>query len=218
MWLKTLSCPVIHADGTKAISDNISCLLSNEFVKIIMKTLIFNGSPRKNGDTIKIIKKLTGKIQGEYKIIDTYYCNISPCMDCRWCREHSGCCISDEMQDIYNYIQECNNIIIASPIYFSELTGKLLDVGSRLQTYFSARYFRGENPISKQKKGAVILIGGGDGNMDKAYDTACTLLNHMNVTDIFPAVCSHNTNIQSPLEYKRFINQIAELAAFLNRR
>ena len=27
-----------------------------------------------------------------------------------------------------------DNILIASPIYFSELTGKLLDVGSRLQT------------------------------------------------------------------------------------
>lgn len=182
------------------------------------KTLIFNGSPRKNGDTVQIINKLTGLLQSEYEVIDTYYCNISPCMDCRWCREHSGCCIDDEMQDIYKYIQECDNIIIASPIYFSELTGKLLDVGSRLQTYFSTRYFRNENPISKPKKGAVVLVGGGDGNMSKAYDTACTLLKHMNVTDVFPAVCSHNTNIKAALEDEAFINQIAKLAVFLNKR
>jgi len=50
------------------------------------------------------------------------------------------------------YIQECDNILIASPLYFSELTGKLLDVGSRLQTYFCARFFRNEEPIVKSKK------------------------------------------------------------------
>ncbi len=182
-----------------------------------METLIFNGSPRKNGDTSQIINKLKDLLQGEYKVIDTYYCNISPCMDCRWCREHSRCCIDDEMQNIYNYIQKCDNIIIASPIYFSELTGKLLDVGSRLQTYFSAQYFRNENPISKPKKGAVVLVGGGDGNMNKAYDTACTLLKRMNVTDIFPAVYSHNTNIKPALEYEAFINQIDELVIFFNK-
>lgn len=116
------------------------------------KTLILNGSPRENGNTAQIINKLTKLLQGEYKVIDTYYCNISPCMDYRWCKEHSGRWIDDEMQDIYKYIQECDNIIIASPIYFSELTGKLLDVGSRLQTYSSAQCFRNENPISKPKK------------------------------------------------------------------
>ncbi|MCH5211355.1 MAG: flavodoxin family protein [Oscillospiraceae bacterium] len=182
-----------------------------------MKTLIFNGSPRKNGDTIQIINKLIESLPGEYKVIDTYYCNISPCVDCRWCREHSGCCVDDEMQELYSYIQECDNIIIASPIYFSELTGKLLDVGSRLQTYFNARYFRNETPIIKQKKGAVILVGGGDGSMDKAYDTARTLLRHMNVTDIFPAVYSHNTNIKSALEDGNMIKKIKDILNFINK-
>lgn len=95
------------------------------------------------------------------------------------------------MQEIYDYIQTCDNIIIASPIYFSELTGKLLDVGSRLQTYYCARR---ETPINKPKKGVVILVGGGDGNTDKAYDTACTLLHHMNCCNIYPSVIYHNTN------------------------
>ena len=139
------------------------------------KTLILNGSPRINGDTAGLIGKMTGRIGGEYKIVDAYRCSVSPCLDCRYCWENSGCAIRDEMQEIYEYIQECDNILIASPIYFSELTGRLLDVGSRLQTYFCARFFRKEEPILKPKKGAVILVGGGDGHMEKAYGTACTL-------------------------------------------
>lgn len=159
-----------------------------------MKTLIFNGSPRENGDTVSLIKKITEKIVGEYKIVNAYRCDISPCIDCRYCWENSGCKINDEMQEIYNYIQECDNILIASPIYFSELTGKLLDVGSRLQTYFCAECFRNEKTITKQKKGAVILVGGGDGNINTAYSTACVLLHRMNCNNIQEVVYSHNTN------------------------
>ena len=98
------------------------------------------------------------------------------------------------MQEVYCYIQECDNILIASPIYFSELTGKLLDLGSRLQTYYCAVAFRKEKPVLKEKRGAVILVGGGDGRMDKAYSTACTLMHHMNCSAVHDLVCSHNTN------------------------
>lgn len=47
------------------------------------------------------------------------------------------------------------NILLASPIYFSELTGKLLDLGSRLQIYYSARFFRREEPVPKSKRGLL---------------------------------------------------------------
>ena len=159
-----------------------------------MKTLILNGSPRENGDTVSLIKKVTEKIAGEYRIINAYRCNISPCVDCRYCWDHTGCAIKDEMQEVYEYIQECDNILIASPVFFSELTGKLLDLGSRLQTYYCSAVFRKEKPVPKEKKGAVILVGGGDGCMDKAFSTACILLRHMNCRTIHELVCSHHTN------------------------
>lgn len=185
--------------------------------RVIMKTLIFNGSPRKNGDTAGIINKITETICGEYRIVDAYYCDIAPCTDCRWCRKNCGCCVDDEMQEIYSYICDCDNIIIASPIYFSELTGKLLDVGSRLQTYFSAQYFRNESLVSKQKKGAVVLVGGGDGNMNKAYDTACTLLRHMNAADILPLVSYHNTDNLPAMEDKLFAKKLRGFVELLKK-
>ncbi len=54
------------------------------------------------------------------------------------------------MQEVYDYIQECDNILIASLIYFSELTGQLLAITSRLQTYFCAKFFRKETTIAKR--------------------------------------------------------------------
>ena len=181
-----------------------------------MKTLIFNGSPRKNGNTMALIEMITRNLQGEYHIVNTYNCSISPCVDCRYCWEQDGCSIDDEMQEIYSFIQECDNIVIASPIYFSELTGKLLDVGSRLQRYFCASYFRGEVPIQKLKKGAVILVGGGDGRIEKPFETACVLLHHMNCRDIHPVVCSFNTNVLPAVEDEQAVQGIKSIVEFLS--
>lgn len=183
-----------------------------------MKTFILNGSPRKNGDTVSLINRITSKIRGDYRIVDAYRCNISACLDCRYCWEKAGCAINDEMQEIYQYIQECDNIVIASPLYFSELTGKLLDVGSRLQTYFCARFFRNEEPIMKSKKGAVLLVGGGDGHVDSAYGTACTLLHHMNCYNIHKVVYSHHTNERPALEDENVLTGLDSIIEFFDNR
>lgn len=155
-------------------------------------------------------------IKGDYKVVNAYDCNISACLDCRYCWKNRGCAIDDEMQEIYHYIQKCDNILIASPIYFSELTGKLLDVGSRLQTYFCARFFRKEEPIAKPKKGAVVLVGGGDGHIEKPYETARTLLHHMNCYDIHEVVYSHDTNERPAVEDKAALEGISSIVNFLN--
>ena len=179
-----------------------------------MKTLILNGSPRPNGDTAGLTALLRRSLAGGVKTVDAYGCAISPCVDCRFCWESPGCAIQDEMQAVYGYIQDCDNILIASPIYFSELTGRLLEVGSRLQTYFCARAFRGEEPLPKPKRGAVLLVGGGDGNMDKAYDTACTLLRHMNCQKIHGLVCSHGTNQRPAVRDARAVAGVESIARF----
>lgn len=181
-----------------------------------MKTLILNGSPRIQGDTQSLINIISKGITGEYKILNAYRCDISPCVDCRYCWENRGCAIKDEMQEIYDYIQVCDNILIASPIYFSELTGKLQDVGSRLQTYFCAEFFRKEELDIKPKKGAVILVGGGDGHMDKAYETARILLHHMNCHTMHEAVFSHNTNMHPAVEDEQALLGIESIIRFFN--
>ena len=187
-----------------------------EYMESTMKTLIFNGSPRANGNTALLVEKLVNALNGENNIVNAYRCNISPCIDCRFCWENDGCAIHDEMQEVYSYIQKCDNIVIASPIYFSELTGRLLDVGSRLQRYFCARFFRNETPIPKSKKGAVILVGGGDGHIEKPYETACTLLHHMNCYNIHDVVYSHNTNERPAVQDEKVLCGINSIVQFFS--
>ncbi len=46
-----------------------------------MKTLIFNGSPRPQGDTVSLIDYLMKYLDGEVRTVDAYRCDISPCID-----------------------------------------------------------------------------------------------------------------------------------------
>ncbi len=180
-----------------------------------MKTLILNGSPRRNGNTAFMISELKKHLDGEVKVVDAYFADINACIDCRYCWKHNGCAQKDGMQEVYDYIQECDNIIIASSVNFSELTGKLLSFASRLQTYWAARFYRQEEPIAKPKHGGIILVGGGDGSHKKAEGTAKTLLKMMNTTYDGSAFSLQTNDIPSK-EDKNALNDLKILAEKLN--
>lgn len=118
-----------------------------------MKTLILNGSPRNDGDTAALINRLLLHLHGEYRIYDCYSSDISPCTDCRCCREHLYCPNEDAMQEIYGYLTECDNLILASPVHYAELSSGLLKAASRFQVYSSAliQLFREQAATAKRR-------------------------------------------------------------------
>ncbi len=183
-----------------------------------MKTLILSGSPRNNGDTASLLAKLTEQLGGEVLFVRAYDNTIAPCCDCRFCRTNDRCALRDGMDEVYAYLADCDNVVIASPLYFSELTGRLLDVGSRLQLYYSARAFRGTPPVLSKKRGAVILTGGGEGDPNLAYNTAVRLLHYMNAWEIHPLVGSFRTDTLPAAEDHEAAAGICSIAAFLNRK
>ena len=182
-----------------------------------MKTLILNGSPRKNGETMAMIETLVKELGGEFKILDAYHSNIRPCVDCRWCFQNKGCAIKDDMQEFYDYIEECDHVILASPVYFEELTGMLLAVLSRLQTYFSARYIRKEEPVPKKKTGAVLLAAGSIGPREKAESTAQMLLRQFSCKSLGTVYAGY-TDKTSVREREDVQEEIRALAALLRNR
>lgn len=128
-----------------------------------MKTLILNGSPKRNGDTAALIGEFTKHLNGE-------------------------------MQSVYPYLEACDNLVIASPIWFSELSGPLLNLASRIQTYFIARVFRHEPIPIKPKNGVLLLVGGKPGTQLKAISTAHTIFRNLNALPCIASVFSINTN------------------------
>ncbi len=181
-----------------------------------MKTLLISGSPRKNGESAYLLKELEGKLKGEIIRYDAYKSGIKGCVDCRYCWTHDRCAFPDfkELDDI---IREVDNIVIASPIYFSEVTGRLLDFLSKCQVYWSNKYIR-KSPIEMtEKKGALILAYAGHCEEEKPYSTMKTLMNMMGVKEYFPLITTPDTDYVPASEDKEALKKIEELAEFLNR-
>lgn len=159
-----------------------------------MKTLIINGSPRKNGDTQALIDAFVSELSGEYRIVS---CDdhISPCIDCRYCWSNDGCALRDAMQDVYAYLADCDAVVLASPVWFSSLSGPALGIGSRLQTYFARRFFRHLPSPLKPKRGVILLVGAQPQTAEQPIANAKTILGLANIAkkDI-EVVASMNTD------------------------
>ena len=126
--------------------------------------------------------ELIRRLDGEVKIVRAYDCGVKPCVDCRFCWENNGCAIKDGMQAIYEDIR-ADNIVVASPMHFTELTGQLLAVLSRLQT-FGRQGFKAGGARAQEEKGGIIIVRGGVGVLEQAQETAEALLLEMNAQPV----------------------------------
>ena len=159
-----------------------------------MKTLIINGSPKKNGDTQALIDAFVSGLSGEYCVISNDD-NISPCIDCRYCWKHDGCAVKDAMQAVYDYLADCDAVVLASPVWFSSLSGPALDIGSRFQTYFARKFFRHLPSPLKPKRGVILLVGGQPGTEVGPIANAKTILGLANIAkDDMVVVTSMDTD------------------------
>lgn len=159
-----------------------------------MYTVIINGSPHTNGDTAALIDALKERLGGEFSQFDAYDETIRPCEDCRACWVNDSCVIKDEFDSLLQAVNKADNIVLASPIYFSELTGQLLGIISRWQFVWVSKHMRNTEVLEKKKRrGIILLTGGGQGKCDKALDTATLILRQMGA-DTIDYVSSLNTD------------------------
>ncbi len=181
-----------------------------------MKTLIINGSPRKRGDTTELLTALKKQLAGEIVEISAYYDKVAPCNDCRYCWRKKGCVIKDDMTMIYK--DDFDTVVIASPLYMSNLTGPLMCLASRFQAYYAARRFLKDAIDIKEKTGVLILVGGGDGGPEPAIHMAKWMFKHMKANlNEDNKVFSLNTDKLPAKEDHDALMKISEIATRINK-
>ena len=93
-----------------------------------IKILVLNGSPREKGNTAALVKQLTivaEEIGAEVESIRLHDLDIHPCDACDSCQGNgNGCVISDDMQELYPKLRTADVIVIASPVYWFNLTAQ----------------------------------------------------------------------------------------------
>ena len=179
------------------------------------KTLILNGSPRPRGNTADLIAELRRHLDGEVIELSAFRSNIAPCVDCRGCWDTAKCVVKDEMQIIYD--DDFDNIVIASPVYYSTLPGSVLSVMSRLQPWHAATFFLKQPLQLRPKKSAAILTAGGKGNQANAQHHLSAFFRMVGAEGFREhTVCSPNTDTIPARDDRQSMEGVAELARWLN--
>lgn len=128
-----------------------------------MKILVLNGSPRENGQTkqmIKVFEQSATMSGNEVTTIDVMKKNINDCMACEYCHtKGNGECIQkDDMTEIYNLLKEAEMLVIASPIYYHGITGKLK---CAIDRFYSSLYPKKSGNLKK----VAMFLASGDPDM-----------------------------------------------------
>ncbi len=96
-----------------------------------MKTIILNGSPRKNWNTAQLLKsaqKGAESVGAETEYIDLYDLSYSGCRSCLACKRQGAkrchCFWKDDLSPVIDRVFQSDALIIGSPIYFGDTTSQ----------------------------------------------------------------------------------------------
>ncbi len=136
-----------------------------------MKTIILNGSPRKNWNTALMLKeaqKGAASVGAETEYIDLFDLTYTGCRSCMACKrkgaERCKCFWKDDLSQVIDRIFAADALIIGSPIYLGDITSQVHGLIERL--HFCAlsyddysNYFKGKVDV-----GIILTM-----NAPKAY-------------------------------------------------
>ena len=135
-----------------------------------MKVLGIDGSPRKDGNTEKLLRKvLAGALEagGAVEILKLADLDLGYCKGCGACRANGECVIPDDMDRIVLSIQQSDVIVLASPVYAWQVTGQTKVFMDRLCRLLTPTY---ASRLNGPKKIAFVYTQGNpDGDMFKPY-------------------------------------------------
>lgn len=104
----------------------------------MLKIVGIIGSPRKKGNTDTLVNSvLDGCKEYGAKIEKIYLSdlNYKGCIGCEGCKKTGKCVIKDDMQIVYDKINNADGIVLGSPTYFYNVTGLTKMFMDRLYAY-----------------------------------------------------------------------------------
>lgn len=113
------------------------------------KILIINSSYRKKNTFIVLqnIKKVLLNYGYNIEVINLKDYKISSCHGCEYCIYKNECNIDDDMEFLMTKLQECDGIIIGTPVYINNMSGILKTFLDRTCRWFHRPVLEGKPVI-----------------------------------------------------------------------
>jgi len=124
-----------------------------------------NGSPHEGfGNTSIMLTMLKEHLSQEDFELEEVFLNrhhIEYCAGCAVCLEKGACWIRDDHQGVVQKLLEADAVILASPVYFRQVTGQM-------KTFLDRSLGYGHRPRGTWKPGLAVSVSAGWGETDVA--------------------------------------------------
>ena len=132
------------------------------------KIVILNGSPRRTGNTSALVKAFTEGAESAGHTVTEFFLdsmNIHGCKGCFGGHSSKECpCVQrDDMNKIYPVVRECDVIVLASPLYYWNMSGQIRTAIDRL---FALEEGDGNLLRGHGKASALLMAAEGHGFED----------------------------------------------------
>lgn len=129
----------------------------------------FMGSPRKGGNTDMLLDALFVEAAAhgaETEGISLAGRDITPCIECGGCDETGVCVLNDGMTPLYEKIEASDVVVLASPIFFYNITASTQALVERSQSCWVGKYRLKRGPLGgKMRKGVFLSLGATQGKL-----------------------------------------------------
>ena len=127
-----------------------------------MRILAILGSPRVKGNTDILLEKSLEAAKEKnlpFKKIVLNELNIRPCQECDGCHNTGKCVISDDMALLYEALDNSDRIIVASPIFFGNVSSQTKIMVDRIQCFWARKYLLKTSYKKRRRKGIFLACG-----------------------------------------------------------
>jgi multimeric flavodoxin WrbA len=114
----------------------------------------FNGSPKPDSNTRRMVETILKESGKDYRIYDLAKMNIKPCIGCVKCAKDNRCVVKDDMHPLYDEIIKSEGIVVGAVVYFRKANGFTHNFLERL---FPLRHLQ---PQTMGKLAVALAIGG----------------------------------------------------------
>jgi multimeric flavodoxin WrbA len=122
------------------------------------------GSPRRNGNTNYLLAtflQAAAQRGALTRTIQVAERNILPCKEYVVCEKKGYCPIDDDMAgEIYGLLRQAEVVVLASPIFFYNMTSQLKALVDRCQTFWARKYrLKLNDPLKTTRRGYLLGVG-----------------------------------------------------------
>lgn len=103
------------------------------------KVIVVTSSPRKDGNSDLLAKAFAdGALSAgnEVRVLSVRELNVKFCIGCLYCQSHDACVLNDDMNELYEDLQNADVIAFATPVYFYSVCGQLKTFIDRLNPLY----------------------------------------------------------------------------------